>query len=128
MMQQRIERGELLVIVGDRTPARESGRTTQVPFLGANAPFAQGPYVLAHALGCPVYLFFCLKEEGGYRIYFEHFAEQIALPRRGRIEHIAEWTRRYAARLEHFCCKAPYQWFNFFDFWARPSGGANGRK
>lgn len=127
MMQQRIERGELLVIVGDRTPARESGRTTQVPFLGADAPFAQGPYVLAHALGCPVYLFFCLKEGGGYRIYFEHFADEIVLPRRGRAEHIAQWTRRYAARLEYFCCKAPYQWFNFFDFWARPSGGANGR-
>jgi len=127
MMQRRIERGELLVIVGDRTPARESGRTTEARFLGETAVFAQGPYVLAHALACPVYLLFCLKEAGGYRLYFEPFAERIDLPRRARAEHIAAWAQRFATRLEHYCRKAPYQWFNFYDFWARPSGGANGR-
>ncbi|QGZ57012.1 glycosyltransferase family 2 protein [Paraburkholderia acidiphila] len=127
MMQERIERGELLVIVGDRTPARETGRTTEAQFLGETAAFAQGPYVLAHALACPVYLLFCLKERAGYRLYFEPFAERIDLPRRGRAEHIAAWAQRFASRLEHYCRKAPYQWFNFYDFWARPSGGANGR-
>ena len=143
MMQERVEAGELLVIVGDRVPANESGRTTDAQFLGATAPFAQGPYVLAHALGCPVYLFFCIKEHGGYRLYFEPFAERIELPRRERAQHLAAWAQRYAARLEHFCRKAPFQWFNFFDFWARSpaesrgtardlpaeqsSGGANGR-
>jgi len=145
MMQERVDAGELLVIVGDRVPAHEAGRTTEAQFLGATAPFAQGPYVLAHALGCPVYLFFCIKEQSGYRLYFEPFAERIDLPRRERAQHLAAWAQRYAARLEHFCRKAPYQWFNFFDFWARsprdlpsgrsprelppvhPSGGANGR-
>ncbi|WP_321891295.1 glycosyltransferase family 2 protein [Paraburkholderia tropica] len=127
MMQERIERGELLVIVGDRTPAHESGRLTEAQFLGATAPFAQGPYVLAHALACPVYLLFCLKERSGYRLYFEPFAERIELPRRGRAEHIADWAQRFASRLEHHCRKAPYQWFNFYDFWARPSGKTNGR-
>ncbi|MGF6412113.1 glycosyltransferase family 2 protein [Paraburkholderia sp. MM5482-R1] len=127
LMQQRIDAGELLVIVGDRVPAREAGRTTDAQFLGASAPFAQGPYVLAHALGCPVYLFFCLKERDGYRMYFEPFAERIELPRRERAQHLAAWAQRYALRLEHYCRKAPYQWFNFFDFWASPERGANGR-
>ena len=128
MMQERIDAGELLVIVGDRVPAHDSGRTTSAQFLGAAAPFAQGPYVLAHALGCPVYLFFCLKERTGYHLYFESFAERIELPRRERAQHLAAWAQRYATRLEHYCHKAPYQWFNFFDFWARPERGANGRK
>ncbi|MEX3895295.1 glycosyltransferase [Paraburkholderia sp. BR10954] len=127
LMQQRIDAGELLVIVGDRVPAREEGRTTDAQFLGASAPFAQGPYVLAHALGCPVYLFFCLKERDGYRMYFEPFAERIELPRRDRAQHLAAWAQRYALRLEHYCRKAPYQWFNFFDFWASSERGANGR-
>jgi predicted LPLAT superfamily acyltransferase len=127
LMQTRIDAGELLVIVGDRVPAHETGRTTEAPFLGVNAPFAQGPYVLAHALGCPVYLFFCLKERHRHRLYFETFAERIDLPRRERGRHLADYARRYAERLEHYCRKAPFQWFNFFDFWARPSGGANGR-
>jgi predicted LPLAT superfamily acyltransferase len=126
MMQDRVEAGELLVIVGDRVPAHDSGRTTEAQFLGSTAPFAQGPYVLAHALGCPVYLFFCLKEEQGYRLYFEPFAERIELPRRERAQHLAAWAQRYASRLEHYCRKAPYQWFNFFDFWARPNGNGNG--
>ncbi|SDQ77426.1 Predicted acyltransferase, LPLAT superfamily [Paraburkholderia fungorum] len=127
LMQQRVDAGELLVIVGDRVPAHEAGRTTDAQFLGATAPFAQGPYVLAHALGCPVYLFFCLKERDGYKLYFEPFAERIELPRRERASHLATWAQRYAGRLEHYCRKAPYQWFNFFDFWASPKRGANGR-
>ncbi|RQQ65788.1 glycosyltransferase family 2 protein [Burkholderia stagnalis] len=127
MMQSRIDAGELLVIVGDRVPAHDAGKTVDARFLDANAAFAQGPYVLAHALGCPVYLFFCLKEGGEYRLYFESFAERIDLPRRGRAAHVAEWAQRYAARLEHYCRKAPYQWFNFFDFWARPDGGPHDR-
>ncbi|MEK7889410.1 glycosyltransferase [Burkholderia contaminans] len=126
MMQSRIDAGELLVIVGDRVPPRDSGKTVDARFLDAAAPFAQGPYVLAHALGCPVYLFFCLKEGRGYRLYFEPFAERIELPRRERAGHVAEWAQRYALRLEHYCRKAPYQWFNFFDFWARPDGGPRG--
>jgi predicted LPLAT superfamily acyltransferase len=127
MMQERVDAGELLVIVGDRVPAHEAGRTTEAQFLGSTAPFAQGPYVLAHALGCPVYLFFCLKEHDGYRLYFEPFAERIELPRRERAQHLAAWAQRYAARLEHYCRKAPYQWFNFFDFWASPKRGTHGR-
>jgi len=126
-MQQRIDAGEWLVIVGDRVPAHDAGRVTEAPFLGAAAPFAQGPYVLAHALGCPVYLFFCLKERDCHRLYFEPFAERIELPRRERAAHLAEHARRYAERLEYYCRKAPFQWFNFFDFWARERGEANGR-
>ncbi len=128
LMEQRIDAGELLVIVGDRVPAHEAGRVVEAPFLGVVAPFAQGPYVLAHALGCPVYLFFCLKEGGRHRLYFEPFAERIALPRRERAAHLAAHAGRYAQRLEHYCRKAPFQWFNFFDFWARQRGEGNGRR
>ncbi|CAB3710695.1 glycosyltransferase family 2 protein [Trinickia soli] len=128
LMQQRIDAGELLVIVGDRVPAHEAGRVIEAPFLGGVAPFAQGPYVLAHALGCPVYLFFCLKEHGRHRLYFEPFAERIQLPRRERVAHLSAYARRYAERLEHYCRKAPFQWFNFFDFWACQRGEGNGRR
>jgi predicted LPLAT superfamily acyltransferase len=24
---------------------------------------------------------------------------------------------RYVARLEHYCRAAPFNWFNFYDFW-----------
>lgn len=117
LLQDKIDLGELLVIVGDRTPPGDGGRVVNVSFLGASAPFAQGPYIVAALLGCPVYLFFCLREGGRYRIHLEPFASRLRLPRGDRERGLREWAQRYAERLEHYCAEAPYQWFNFFDFW-----------
>lgn len=118
MLQEKIDNGELLVIVGDRTPPGEGGRIVRVPFLGAEASFAQGPFILASLLRCPVYLFFCLPEGSGYRVHFEHFADQVTLPRQTRSDALREYVKRYAEKLELLCAQAPYQWFNFYDFWA----------
>jgi hypothetical protein len=32
-------------------------------------------------------------------------------------------VQEYAARLEHYCLKAPLQWFNFFPFWGNNQAG-----
>ncbi|HYY61923.1 MAG TPA: glycosyltransferase family 2 protein, partial [Burkholderiales bacterium] len=120
MLKERIDRGEILVIVGDRTPAAENGRSTSALFLGQAAPFPQGPMVLAHLLECPVYLFFCLKQGARYALHLERFAERVELPPRAREEAIARYVAEYAARLEYYCREAPLQWFNFYDFWHEP--------
>jgi predicted LPLAT superfamily acyltransferase len=116
-LQEKIDRGELLMIVGDRTPPRESGRVTRATFLGHPAPFAQGPFILAGVLGCPVYLFFCLNEGGRYRIHFEHFCARVEWRRGGREQALRGYVQRFAQRLEHYCHRTPHQWFNFYDFW-----------
>lgn len=126
-LKSRIDAGEILVIVGDRVPVGEHGRTVEASFLGESALFAQGPYVLAHLLGCPVYVFVCVREGGRHRLYLERFAERIVLPRQKREACIAQHAQRYAERLEHYCRKAPYQWFNFFDFWQRPTRPVSGQ-
>jgi predicted LPLAT superfamily acyltransferase len=120
LLKDKIERGELLVIVGDRTPPAGNGRVCSVDFLGAPADFAQGPFVLAYLLECPVYLFFCLPEGGRYRMYLEPFAERVELPRKARDAALREYVRRYARRLEEHCLRTPYQWFNFYDYWQQP--------
>ncbi|MBS0545687.1 MAG: glycosyltransferase family 2 protein [Proteobacteria bacterium] len=127
LLRDKIDRGELLVIVGDRTPPADNGRVCEAEFLGAPAPFAQGPFILASLLDCPVYLFFCVREDdidgcSRYRIHFEPFAERIELPRRERQARLQAWVQRYARRLEAHCLAAPYQWFNFYDFWRRAPG------
>jgi predicted LPLAT superfamily acyltransferase len=122
LLKERIDRGEILVIVGDRTPAADNGRRAHASFLGHAAPFPQGPVVLGYLLQCPVYLFFCLKQGDGYRIHLEPFAERIQLPQRDRRAAIDAYVARYAARLECYCREAPLQWFNFFDFWHEPVG------
>lgn len=120
MLNQKIDQGELLVIVGDRTPPAENGRISMLPFLGQPAAFAQGPLILASLLDCPVYLFICLKQEQGYQLHFEPFAERILLPRHARQQALQDYLRQYVQRLEHYCQLAPLQWFNFYDFWAVP--------
>ena len=117
-LRERIERGEWVVIAGDRTPIGSRDRVARVPFLGKDAAFAHGPFILGALLGCPVYLLFCLREGRRYRLYVERMADRIELPRDGREEALTACARRYAARLEHYAMKDPLQWYNFFDFWA----------
>jgi len=116
-LQQKLDQGECLFIVGDRTPPSENGRIVRVPFLGDPAAFPSGPFLLAHLLRCPVHLLFCVHDGERYRVRLEPFAERIALPRAGREAALAHWAGRYAQALEAQCRATPYQWFNFFDFW-----------
>ena len=117
MLREKIAAGEVVVIVGDRTPVADRSTVVKAEFLGRPAPFAIGPYVLAHVLECPVFLFLCLQEGTGYRLHLEPFAEQIRLPRRGRSAAAAAWAGRYAARLAEYAARFPLQWYNFYDFW-----------
>ncbi len=118
LLRERIAAGESVVCMGDRTPVSTDSPVVKVEFLGKLAPFAIGPYVLAHLLECPVFLFFCLYHEHGYRIHMEPFAERIRLPRKGRLDAAAIWASRYALRLAHYAVRFPLQWYNFYDFWA----------
>jgi len=117
MFKDKIDRGEFIVIVGDRTPPAENGRVTQADFLGSPASFAQGPWILASLLDCPVYLFFCLRADDDYHIHLESFAARIELPRQMRKERLQTYIQQYASRLEAYCLIAPLQWFNFYNFW-----------
>ena len=121
MLDQKIEAGEWVVIVGDRTSASVETKVVWTDFLGKPAPFPQGPFLLASILKAPVYLLFGLrddsKKEGHFDLYFEHFSEQIKLPRGQREQALQEVVTQYAKRLQFYTLKAPLQWYNFFDFW-----------
>jgi len=117
LLQQKVEQGEAVIIVGDRTSVNAVGRVEYVYFLGEKAPFPQGPFILAGLLECPVYLINCIREPDGYHVYHEYFAESLRFPRNKRKVLLKQAIQRYADRLAYFCQKAPLQWFNFFDFW-----------
>ncbi|WP_428096536.1 glycosyltransferase family 2 protein [Candidatus Rariloculus sp.] len=119
LLQDRLRDGEHVAIVADRTSVHHRERSVYVNFLGRRAPFPEGPFILAHLLGCPVYLLFCLKVAGRYRIYLELFAFPLELPRADRQAALRSAVERYARRLEYYCLLAPTQWFNFFDFWSQ---------
>jgi len=118
-LQDRIHAGEHVAVAADRVSVRHRERSTHAPFLGAPAPFPEGPFILASLLACPVYLLFCLRIGGRYRIFVEPFADPLVLPRRRRRQALELAIVRYAQRLEAHCLLAPTQWFNFFDFWGQ---------
>jgi predicted LPLAT superfamily acyltransferase len=120
-LSERVSRGELVVIAGDRVPVSDQPRIAMADFLGAPAPFPVGPYVLAGVLQCPVYLIFPLQRDGRSELHFELFSEGLRLPRKAREAALQECVQRYAARLQHYCTQAPLQWFNFYDFWHLPT-------
>jgi len=114
---ERLARGEIVGMLGDRRAGSE--KSVVCPFFGRDVAFPQGPLLLAHTLRVPVVLFFGLYEGGArYVVHFEPFCDEYPEDRARRAAWIEQWMRRYAERLEHFCRVAPYNWFNFYDFWA----------
>lgn len=121
-MSEAVERGEWVVMVGDRIAvSEEGGRVAWIPFLGELAPFPVGPYVLASLLKCPTYFLFSLRHGDRYRVHFHKLTDRVVLPRRNRNEALESYAREFVRALEHHTKQAPLQWFNFYDFW-RPAG------
>jgi predicted LPLAT superfamily acyltransferase len=121
LLSEKIARGELIAIAGDRVPISRKPLVAWANFLGAAAPFPTGPYVLAHLLQCPVFLLFSIKLAGTSEVHFERLRESIQLPRVARDAELAGLAQEYARRLEHYCRRAPLEWFNFYDFWRLPA-------
>jgi predicted LPLAT superfamily acyltransferase len=101
-----------------RGSARQPTREVRVDFLGHPASLPVGPYVLAMLLQCPLYLLVCLREPGGHVIHFERLAERVCLPRTERQLALTQYAALFARRLELLLASAPFEWFNFFPFWA----------
>lgn len=115
-IKQCIEKGELLGTMGDRVGLNE--KSVEVMFFGRKARFPTGPFVLASVLKCPVFLTLGLyTEPNHYALHCEPLVERVVLSRKHRQQDLEGYVQHYATRLEHYCRQAPYNWFNFYDFW-----------
>jgi predicted LPLAT superfamily acyltransferase len=115
-VSEALARGEVVGLLADRVAAGD--KLQRCPFLGSPASFPEGPLILAAALRVPVVLFSAIYLGGRrYDVQFKLFAERVALPRDNRSEALQRECRRYAEWLAANCRAAPYNWFNFYDFW-----------
>ena len=115
-ISEYLEAGELVGILGDR--ALSDSRQVSLPFLGGQAEFPIAPFRLAAMLKKPVFLMVGLYRGGNrYDLHFEQLTTGEAVDRKERESVIESWQKRYVERLEHYCRLAPYNWFNFYDFW-----------
>lgn len=117
MLERQVSDGEFIAIAADRTPPSLNEHVVHARFLGRDAPFPTGPFIIASLLRCPVYLMTCVRTQGRYRLDVVPFAEQVTLSRNRRQEDLQYWAQRYAEDLEARALETPLQWFNFYDFW-----------
>ncbi|WP_266169177.1 acyltransferase [Dyella subtropica] len=114
------EQGAMVALLADR--GREHEVLRRADLLGQPAPFPVSPWLLAHTLKVPVVLCFGLYLGGNrYRLIFEPFADRVDIPRHDRAQALDAVIGRYAQRVEHYIRIAPYNWFNFYDFWQQDS-------
>ncbi|WP_118976884.1 LpxL/LpxP family acyltransferase [Taibaiella koreensis] len=118
-MSAALRRNELICIHADRYVP--GNRTIAHSFLGAEAHFPLGPFVLASKLKAPVCFVFALKESK----YGYHFYGNPPKVYEGRGTTGAEaMLADYVGLLEEKVKQYPEQWFNYFDFWAVPEAPA----
>lgn len=133
-IKQATDEGAIVALLVDRAAPGEP--STMASFLGASAPFPTAPWLIAAALKLPVVLAFGLYRGGPrYDLVFESFSDGVAIERHNRPAMLSALVQRYAERLQHHARSAPYNWFNFYDFWhaddaqqALPDAGADVRR
>jgi len=119
VLKNKIANGEWIFIAGDRVPINDNDRTVSVNFYGERAPLPIGPYLLAKTMQCPVKLMFSFRKQEKVHFEIVDFAEQVLIPRNNRQESIQMLAQKFAEHLQQQSALAPYQWFNFYDFWQK---------
>lgn len=116
--RDKLDEGYLVGMLADRSLGDDP--TIEVDFLGAPASFPLGPWRMAAMLRRPVYLMAGLYLGGNrYELHFVPLADFSQVERGGRDAAIRQAVQTYADSLAALCRQAPYNWFNFFDFWQK---------
>jgi len=115
-VREHLDHGGVVGMLADRTPGNDALYPVQI--LGANANLPGGPFRMAALLQRPVVFMTGLYLGGNrYAIHFDTLADFSSVERAQRDAALQMAITRYAALLDRYCRKAPYNWFNFFDFW-----------
>lgn len=112
-MSAALRRNELICLHADRFVP--GARTIVHEFLGADAHFPLGPFILGSKLRAPVSFVFALKT-GADNYHFTATPPQV-FEGRG-MEGAQHMLAAYVAELESKVRSYPEQWFNYYDFWS----------
>lgn len=115
-IKQALDAGAMVGLMADRV--RPGERTVTVEFLGGPVKLPAAPWILASVLQVPVVIALGLyRGSNRYDAHLEVLAQRVSLPRAGREAAIQAYAQLYADRLAHYARLAPYNWFNFYDYW-----------
>jgi len=123
-LRRWLDEGGLAGLLADRTlPGHsERSRTLVLDFLGQPARFSDGPFRLAAMLRRPLYFMAGLyRGANRYELRFVALADfRPEAPTDGldTDQRVRAAMERYVTLLASLCVETPYNWFNFYDFWA----------
>jgi predicted LPLAT superfamily acyltransferase len=110
-MSLALRNGELLCMHGDRyMPGSE---TVVVDFFGKKTHLPSGPFQLAVRMKVPCAVVYAFKETANHY----HFYSTPPLHNPASVQEAAQY---FATSMEEKIRIYPYQWYNFYDFWAAP--------
>jgi len=107
-IHKAIDEGGLIVFTGDRY--MPGSKTLKEEFLGKEAQFPMGPYLLASRLNMPVLFVYFMK---GKKRHYDLYARTAQFKARDAQGLLKEYTQSMEWILKEY----PLQWFNYFDFW-----------
>lgn len=114
-VKEQITEGALIGVLADRS--LDAMGNVRVNFLGSDANFPTGPFRMAAMLQHPVYFMMGVFEGGNrYSVHLEPIAD-FSIPVENKDIAVNQAILRYVEILEKHCKNAPYNWFNYFDFW-----------
>jgi predicted LPLAT superfamily acyltransferase len=115
-IRDELDRGAFVGVLADRTLGDEPLQSTTV--LGAPVALPTGPMRAAAMLRRRVIFMTGLHLGGNrYRVVFAPLADFSQDDGTPRAQRVATAVDAYAALLTKCCREAPYNWFNFYDFW-----------
>jgi predicted LPLAT superfamily acyltransferase len=107
--------GDVAAFLADRPV---DSRIVRVPFLGGEIDLPLGPWLVASLAKVPVVVLSCFKEGPyTYRLLVSEPIDVTVRDRRKRLEVLGKHAAEFAAHLETWVRRYPYQFYNFYDVW-----------
>ena len=124
MLQSHVAKGGIVVIAGDRSSTDTPDRNFDIEFLGSQAQFPQGPFIIASLLDCPVYYVFAAREKAlsvsaEYNMHIHRTSVTFAGSRAEKKAQTRQMAEEFVRYLEKYCNKYPLQWYNFYEYWEK---------
>jgi len=126
--QNTVERGGIVTIAADRTSEKSPDKIVKCSFLGMEAPFPYGSFLLALLLEVPVYYVFSIRSKT-FMLHpkYNMFVKKATvlpeyydlLSRTEKKASVRALCREFVSTMESMVTQYPFQWYNFFDFWGQ---------
>lgn len=124
-LQEVIEQGGMVVSAGDRVAKKADSRYIRADFLGKEAPWSYGVYLIAMLLKAPVYYLFGTRKKDvsfnrKYQVHVVKSSVETNCGRKERETNLKNLCLEFVRELEKVCLEHPFQWYNFYNFWTEP--------